>query len=451
MGHVTAFLRALLTRRTWAELGYVLAAAPLALAGFAFAAFSLLLGVVFAATFVGLPLLALSGFGCRGLGTLQRRLAGALLGERVAPPPRFASGRGLLGWLQAALRYAPGWRARAYLLVRFPLAVLTLYAAFVLYGVGLSWLAYPIWWRRSGPGIERSSVLLDAGALVFRGGSRPSAWVPHRLSWHAGDLLYADTWPRALVVALGGLLMVLAAPWIVRALVWLDRLLIRRLLGPPGVSARVRELERARAHVVDDSAATLRRIERDLHDGTQAQLATLAMTLGQAKEKLEHRPRVPFDPAGALVLVDTAHRHAKEALTDLRDIARGIHPPALDVGLDAALATLAGRSGVPTAVRADIPARPARAIETIAYFSASELLANVGRHSGARRAAIDVSARDGTLCLAVSDDGIGGARIGGGSGLAGLAERVRSVDGRLTISSPSGGPTVVRVELPFHT
>jgi signal transduction histidine kinase len=202
--------------------------------------------------------------------------------------------------------------------------------------------------------------------------------------------------------------------------------------------------------VVDDSAATLRRIERDLHDGTQAQLATLAMNLGQAKEKLEHRSNVPFDPTGALELVDSAHRQAKEALIELRDIARGIHPPALDVGLDAALATLVARSAVPAELHTDIRDRPTKAIETIAYFSAAELLANIARHSQAQHATVDVTTRDGALRLQVSDDGVGDALPGTGSGLPGLHDRVRAVDGRLHVSSPAGGPTVVRVELPLH-
>jgi signal transduction histidine kinase len=174
------------------------------------------------------------------------------------------------------------------------------------------------------------------------------------------------------------------------------------------------------------------------------------MNLGQAKEKLEHGSAVPFDPAGALELVDAAHRHAKEALAELRDIARGIHPPALDIGLDAALATLVARSAVPATLRIDVSVRPTQAIETIAYFSVAELLANVARHSRARSATVEVTARDGRLRLKVSDDGIGGARAGAGSGLSGLGDRVRAVDGRLRVSSPRGGPTVVTVSLPLH-
>jgi signal transduction histidine kinase len=241
----------------------------------------------------------------------------------------------------------------------------------------------------------------------------------------------------------------------VRGLAVLHRLLIRGLLGRRRGDERVRELEAARAQVVDDSATTLRRIERDLHDGTQAQLAALAMTLGQAKEKLERRPDVPFDPAGALDLVGVAHQHAKEALVELRDLARGIHPPALDLGLDAALATLVARSAVPATLRADIPTRPDQAIETIAYFSVAELLANVAKHSRATSATVDVGMRDGMLLMQVRDDGVGGAQIGrsagGGSGLLGLRGRVRAVDGELLVHSPTGGPTVIDVQLPVHS
>jgi signal transduction histidine kinase len=130
--------------------------------------------------------------------------------------------------------------------------------------------------------------------------------------------------------------------------------------------------------------------------------------------------------------------------------AGGIHPPALDVGLDAALATLVARSAVPAVLCADIQDRPSRAIETIAYFSAAELLANVAKHRRAGQATVEVTARDGVLRLQVSDDGEGGARPGIGSGLPGLDHRLRAVDADLRISSPPGGPTVVRVDLPLH-
>jgi signal transduction histidine kinase len=442
-------LREPFARRTWAEIGYVLATLPLATVGFAYLLVSLFLGVVLAVTFIGLPLLAVTGLGARGLGSVQRRLARLMLAERVPPPLPFAARPGLFGWLGSALRDPVGWRARAYLLVKFPLAVLTVYVVAICWGGGLFWLTYPIWWQTSGPGPARANVFLDVAALIFRGGAYSGPRLEHNVTIHFRESVYADTWPRAVLVQLAGLVLLLAAPWVVRGLVGVDRWLIRGLLGRTRGSERVRELERARAQVVADSAATLRRIERDLHDGTQAQLATLAMNLGQAKEKLQHRANVPFDPAGALDLIDTAHRHSKEALAELRDIARGIHPPALDVGLDAALVTLVARSAVPAVLHTDIRDRPSRAIETIAYFSAAELLANVAKHSQARCATVEVSARDGALRLQVSDDGVGGAHPGTGSGLPGLNHRVRAVDGHLHISSPPGGPTVVRVDLPY--
>ena len=224
-----------------------------------------------------------------------------------------------------------------------------------------------------------------------------------------------------------------------------------RLLYAP-LPQRVRELEQSRSRVVDDSAAGLRRIERDLHDGAQAQLVAVSMKLGLATKKLggmvDGTGQTDLDRV--LELVVAAHRGTKEAITELRDLARGIHPPALDQGLGAALATLAARSDLPVELIIDLPERPSPAIETIAYFCAAELLTNVAKHSGARHATLDVVHTPGLLRLRVSDDGCGGASVENRGGLAGLAERVRTVDGRMQVTSPPGGPTVVAVELPSH-
>ena len=215
---------------------------------------------------------------------------------------------------------------------------------------------------------------------------------------------------------------------------------------------RVRELEESRANLVEDSAARLRRIERDLHDGAQAQMVAVAMKLGLAREKLGGAldGTGPADLARVLELLDAAHRGAKEAIAELRDLARGIHPSVLDHGLGTALATLAARSDVPVELALDLPDRSAAAIETIAYFCAAELLSNVAKHSGARHATLAAVRAPGLLRVRVSDDGTGGARMEARGGLAGLAERTRTVDGRLRISSPPGGPTVITVELPSH-
>ena len=216
---------------------------------------------------------------------------------------------------------------------------------------------------------------------------------------------------------------------------------------------RVRELERSRALVVDDAAARLRRIEQDLHDGAQAQLVAVVMKLGLARE---HLGSAVAGSAGqgdlerALELVDAAQNRAVAAITELRDLARGIHPPALGEGLGAALAALAERSELPVGLTVDLPQRPTAAIEVIAYFCAAELLTNAAKHSGARHATMEAMHQAGLLRVRVSDDGDGGARIEAGGGLAGLAERVKTVDGRLQVTSPAGGPTVVTVELPSH-
>jgi signal transduction histidine kinase len=208
---------------------------------------------------------------------------------------------------------------------------------------------------------------------------------------------------------------------------------------------RARELEERRARAVDESAARLRGIERDLHDGAQVRLAALAMTLGEIKESLEQS-----GDDRTLALAAAAHRNAKDTLAELRDLARGIHPPVLDRGLGPALGILAGTSAIPVGLTVGITERPSPAIEAMAYFCAAELLANAAKHSGASRVTISVAEEDTGLVMSVTDDGDGGARLVPGGGLAGLRERVQTVDGRLDVDSPPGGPTVVTVELPRH-
>jgi signal transduction histidine kinase len=208
---------------------------------------------------------------------------------------------------------------------------------------------------------------------------------------------------------------------------------------------RARELQESRAAVVDEAAARLRRIERDLHDGAQVRLAALALALGEIKENLE-----AGDDSRTLPLVAAAHDNAKRTLAELRDLARGIHPPVLDRGIGPALSILRESSAIPVTLSVSIAERPSPAIEAIAYFCAAELLANATKHSGADRATISVTDQDERLLMTITDNGSGGARLTPAGGLAGLLERVRTVDGRLTVDSPAGGPTVVTVELPDH-
>lgn len=243
-----------------------------------------------------------------------------------------------------------------------------------------------------------------------------------------------------------GVLLLWLAPRLVRWSLVPHRLLLAGLLGPDAAARRIHTLEETRAQAVDDAAATLRRIERDLHDGTQARLVGLGMHLAMIGELIA----ADADRERLLEVVATARSNAQQAVADLRHLVKGIHPPVLDQGLDTALATLAADIALPVAVTVDLPQRPSPALESIAYFCTAELLANAAKHSGAAGAEVRVRPYENGLRLSVSDDGRGGAVVGGGSGLTGLLARVRTVDGTLTCDSPAGGPTVVSVELPYR-
>jgi signal transduction histidine kinase len=450
------------SQRTWAELAYTLVSALLAVGALIF----------IVPTLVNVLLWAASAPGLRKLSQASRSLARTLLGEDVAAPPRLrptlfvkvktpeaarlavlalgaggqarvwentpgltvrnlplarvadlAAGAGITvselrpgntarGWLRGSIVDPVAWRARAYFALKLPLAALGLAVAAGCWLGGLYFLTFPVWRALA------SSVL-------------PSVSL-------AGSFL---------LIPLGAALF-LAAPWLLRGTTEPDRWLIRALLGPSSPAERIRALQETRARAVDDSDARLRGIERDLHDGTQVQLVALAMKLGLAQEKLHDTG--PVDLARITQLVDDAHGRVIEAIAELRTLARGIHPSVLDNGLGDALTTLVARSAVPVELVTDIPERPSAAIETIAYFSASELLANVAKHSGGRHATLEAVHVPGLLRIRVTDDGHGGACLVAGGGLAGLAERVRTVDGRLVIDSPRGRSTVVTVELPSH-
>ena len=424
-------LRAPLTRRTVRELLYCVLGGLAGMAGFWITLVLLGAGLLVSAsvlgTVVGLLLLTVALRVSRRLGALHRRLASWLLGYQVQAPQKFQPGAGILGRLDRRLRDRVAWRAISYSLVKLPVAAVQLYAVAGVV-IGLIDMTYPVVWvlfRHHSGGTLHPMVAL----------------IPFPVGGH----LKISTWPGTFLVAVVGAVGVIAATWLARGINAGDRRLARALLGP----SRVSELERTRTLAVEDAAAELRRVERDLHDGAQMRLSALAMNLGMAREKLgdddEHA-----DNATVRELIDAAQRNAVDALADLRDLARGIHPPALEVGLASALATLAASSAIPATLTADIQTRPAAAIETIAYFSAAELIANATKHSYANQIKINIhTERPGVLVLEVIDDGIGGADAARGAGLAGLAQRVSTVDGRLDVSSPPGGPTVVTVELPL--
>ncbi|KJY38619.1 sensor histidine kinase, partial [Streptomyces sp. NRRL S-495] len=235
-------------------------------------------------------------------------------------------------------------------------------------------------------------------------------------------------------------------PWAVRLLARLDEALAVRMLGPGRTAVlehRIEEVVESRAGLVDAVDAERRRIERDLHDGAQQRLTSLAMNLGLARRTLKDVP-----PEAMQVIVE-AHEEAQAAIDELRDLVRGLHPAVLeDRGLDAALSGIAARVPLPVRLDVDLTERIAPTVEAVAYFTVSEALTNVAKHARASRVDVSVRTAGGRLLLVVSDDGVGGADAARGTGLTGLRQRTASVDGSLSLLSPVGGPTTITVELP---
>ncbi|MFJ4579056.1 sensor histidine kinase [Streptomyces echinatus] len=243
--------------------------------------------------------------------------------------------------------------------------------------------------------------------------------------------------------ALGAVILLAGARLAPRLLTAHFRLTRAVLGGDAELAERVRVLTETRQDAVDTSAAELRRIERDLHDGAQARLVAMGMDLGTVEMLVEH------DPAQAKKLIAQARRNSAEALEELRDLVRGIHPPVLaERGLGDAVRALALRLPLPVEVTVELAGRADAPVESAAYFAVSEVLTNAVKHSGADRVLVDVHHADGRLRIIVTDDGRGGAVIGAGSGLAGVERRLGTFDGVLAVGSPAGGPTMVTMEIP---
>jgi signal transduction histidine kinase len=406
--------------RTWLSLAYVVLGLPFGILTFTVTVVGLSLGVGLIPLFlIGLVVLWVTVLLVRGMAVMERARAALFFDVDLPGRPRELVGEGSAlrrGWRRLTSRGT--WKEIAYCLLLLPIGTVFFSLVVTLWSVALA------------------GVLLPAYGYALPGGEVAS-W----LHWSSS----AEVWTGFAV----GVLALLAAPAVTRGLADVELALVRALLTPSGaelLTAKVSSLTESRARVVDAADAERRRIERDLHDGTQQHLVSLAMNLGMAKEKLDS------DPEAARQLVADAHQQAKDSITELRNVIRGVYPAVLtDRGLDAALSALAARSPVPVRLQVDLPRRPNPTAEAIAYFVVSESLTNVARHSGARSATVYVEQSGDRLKLAIVDDGRGGAVEAAGSGLTGLRDRVAAVDGRFTLTSPPGGGTTIAVEVPCES
>jgi signal transduction histidine kinase len=350
-----------------------------------------------------------------------RVTAGVAIEPHQAGRYRWGSPRAIA----SAARSQAVWRQACY---HFLAAPALAGAAIVAIGTWLAGLVY-LFVYAYGWGLSPDSIL--------RRGLYPDPRANH-LPRIAG--LPVDAW-----LTLAGVAGLLAAPLLTAGVQALDIRMARALLGPSRTSElehRVEQLAETRAGVVDAADAERRRLERDLHDGTQQRLVSLAINLGMA------RAQVGTAEEARQAIAD-AHEEAKSALAELRDLIRGLHPAVLeDRGLDAALSGVTARMPIPVRLTVDLPRRPAPVIEAVAYFVVSEGLANIVKHAQASQAEVVVSRAGDRLHIIVSDDGAGGADPSRGTGLTGLAKRAASVDGAFEIDSPPGGPTLLTVDLP---
>jgi signal transduction histidine kinase len=369
-----------------------------------------------AAVGVGLALLLLLVPLVAQLANAHRGISGRVLGVTIERPYASTGTSSGLGLLRSWAGDSARWRDYGWLWMRISVGWATAWIAFGL-TLGVIWYTiFPFIYWVTPAGVfnmDYGIYTIDTQAESF-------------LEWIFLVIVFALWWRFE--------------PVLVRFVAQLDR----SMLAPSRdqLEQRVAHVAQTRAETIDHSAAELRRIERDLHDGAQARLVSLGMTLGLAEQLLES------DPEGAARLLAEARDSSTTALGDLRSVVRGIHPPVLaDRGLAGAVQALALDMALPVSVVITLPGRPPTPIESAVYFAVAECLANVAKHASASRATVELAWGDGMLRAVITDDGVGGASPERGSGLAGLARRLDALDGRMEVVSPAGGPTVVTLEV----
>ena len=405
-------------RRTWTRLVYLLATFPLGIFWFVALVTGISLGASLIIIWIGLPILWFVFLLWRNGAEAERRFVAWGLGSEIETPYRSEPPTPLRKRWAIRLGDPATWRDLAYLFLLFPLGIAWFTILSIVFALPLGLIATPLTMRW---------------------------WVPFEFVGEGWRWLVIDTTGEALIAAAVGFVLLLVVPTVIRGMAAIHGAIAVGLLGPTQsarLNLEVEGLRVSRGQGLDAAEYERRQIERNLHDGAQQRLVALAMGLGMAKEKLD------ADPDAARQLVEEAHDHAKAAIVELRDLARGISPAVLtDRGLDAALSALAAQSPVPVDVSCRLGDRLPAPVESTAYFVVAEALANVAKHSEATRASVTVLREGDQLVVEIRDDGVGGADADG-NGLAGLASRVGAVGGSLTVESEPGGPTTIRAEMP---
>jgi signal transduction histidine kinase len=403
---------------TWIELGFLLLGGLTSCLAFGVLLAGSIVGGLLGLTVIGLPVLVGAFWVARRLAGVERARA-RLLGPPIPERWRRPAKPGVLPLLGSYARDPQTWKDLGWLTLLTPIGFGFAVAAVTVWGV-VGWaLTTPLWWWS----------IPKAGQAQIAG----SAWK-------------VDSWSHALAVGGGGLVALVLAPWLCAGLARSQAWLARACLTPSEraeLRARVGELAETRAAAAEAQTQDLQRIERDLHDGAQAQLVALAIDLGLAQQKLDE------DPEAARELLAAAQAGAQTAIAELRELVRGVHPAVLtDRGLEGALAALAARLPIPVELHVAAGPRLPAAVEAAAYFVVAEAVANVAKHSGATRASVSLERDGDRLSVRVWDDGSGGADAARGTGLRGLEQRLGAFDGSLTVTSPAGGPTQVEAVIP---
>ncbi|PZG10105.1 sensor histidine kinase [Nonomuraea aridisoli] len=411
-----------LTRRVLLDTRYTLVGFPTALIGFVLMLAGFAAGVGTTVVWIGLPLLAGTLLVARGFADAERGWLSDVL-KRPPVRPRYKpapAGAGRFRRLVNPLTSGQSWLDLLHGVINLPFAIVAFVLTIVFWAIpiaGLTWPIYGIFIMQIPGGVE----------------------LPELLGIGDGSYLVNVVFYVGL-----GLFFTLLLPFVVRGAALLRAGLGRALLtGVAELQERIDDLAEGRAAAVSAEANALRKLERDIHDGPQQRLVSLAMELSRAQRQLAK------DPEAAQATIKSAITATRETLDELRALSRGIAPPILsDRGLAPALAALAGRCTVPVDLDVQTTERYQAAVENAIYFVCAETLTNVAKHSRATVCTVQLVRVGGVLMLTIGDDGVGGAHVAKGHGLAGLADRLRAVDGELTVQSPDGGPTVIVAEVP---